>query len=142
MGVVIDISHASDSTAQAAIEASKVPCIASHSGCRKLTPHPRNLPDELIKLLGSTGGVIHVPFAKNFVGDHYKNVVNHVDHIIQLVGSDHIGIGSDLDGAVMASGIKDVRDWKRVVMDELNRRGYSDYVIAKIAGGNTLRIFE
>lgn len=142
LGIYVDVSHASDATIRAAIYLSDKPVIASHSGCRSLKDHPRNLPDDLIKAIAKTGGVIHVPFAKKFIGENWFRVADHIDHIIQLVGPNHVGIGSDLDGADMVSGVLSVADWKRTVMQGLNSMGYGDDLIARIAGENTLRLMD
>lgn len=136
IGVYPDISHSSDKTAEHVLDYSGGPVLATHSGCRSLVDHPRNLTDRLIGLVAETGGLIGVPFATRFV----KNVGDHIDHIVKLVGPDHVGIGSDIDGA--ACLISDVSEWKKVVMDELSARGYTDESIAKIAGGNVLRLFS
>lgn len=142
LNILVDVSHASDETAIAAIECSGSKVIASHSGCRTLLDHPRNLTDDLILRIAVTGGVICVPFAKRFVGDSASGIADHIDHIAQLIGNTyHIGIGSDLDGAVMSEGIT-VADWWRVTGEALEKRGYSSESIENITGLNTLKILR
>ena len=136
----MDVSHGSWDTTNDILIESTLPVIASHSGCRRLVDHPRNLTDDHIRRIAETKGVIHIPFAKRFVGT-WKGVADHIDHVVQTVGyATNVGIGSDLDGAELADGIQDVSDWTRVVIDELALRGYPDTAIANIAGGNTLRV--
>lgn len=143
LDILIDVSHASDETAYLAFAASKKPIIASHSGCRKLLDHPRNLPDHLIWHICESGGVVHIPFARRFVGPKAEGIIYHIDHVVQLLGSTkYVGIGSDMDGAAMVDGVKTAADWWRLTGEALSKRGYSDDVIADITGGNTLRVLE
>jgi membrane dipeptidase len=141
LGVLVDVSHCSDKTAIAAINASVEPVIASHSGCRALVDHPRNLSDELIKAIASTGGLVGVPFVKKFIGPVWSNITEHIDHVAQLVGPEHIAIGSDLDGAVMCMGAETASSWKLNVEYGLAIRGYDDGAVEGIAGGNALKLF-
>lgn len=139
-GVIIDVSHSSDDTAYDVIRHSTKPVMATHSGCRSLVNHPRNLSDELIKEIANTGGLIGVPFVRKFIGEHIDDVAKHIDHIVTLVGPKHVAIGSDLDGAVMIPGIKDVTDWSRVVIGGLKKLGYSSSDIDDISGNNAAKL--
>lgn len=141
LGILVDVSHTSDPTCEDAIDMSTKPVIASHSGCRAIIDHPRNLSNQLIKAIAGGWGMIGVPFARRFIGLTSSGIVNHIDHIVQLVGPLHVGIGSDLDGAVMADGI-DVSDWRKITIDGLSDKGYSDSDIKAIAGGNILRLLD
>ncbi len=140
LGILVDVSHASDLTAHEAIVASRGPVIASHSGCRAVLDHPRNAPDTLIKMLASTGGGIGIPFARRFVGDSVAGFLTHVQHAVGLVGPDHVFIGSDMDGAALFDEFRDVRDWYHIVVDGLAKLKYSDEDIKKIAGENLVRL--
>lgn len=143
VGVIMDVSHVSDQTCRDITELSTKPVIASHSGCRAIVSHPRNLSDELIRRVSDTGGVVHVPFVRQFIGETALGVVAHIEHIVQLLGDTrHVGIGSDLDGAELAFGAEDVSQWWRVTGEALADRGYSGGDIAMITGGNTLRLLE
>jgi len=143
LGILMDVSHGSDATAWAILTEASLPVIASHSGCKELTNHPRNLSDYLLKAIARKKGVICIPFARRFAGSTFRSVVDHVDHVVQTTGSTtYVGIGSDLDGAGLASGIDDVSDWKKVVLDELANRGFSGKCIAAVAGGNILRVLR
>ena len=143
LGVLLDISHASDETAEDVlyVAAQEVPVIASHSGCRAVLDHPRNISDHLMRMVADSGGVIHIPFARRFVGT-FDGVIDHIEHVMMVTGSyEYVGIGSDLDGAAMVEGLEDVSKWSRVG-NALAKRGYGDDVIAAITGRNTLRLLE
>lgn len=139
-GVLVDVSHSSDATVADVLALARKPVIASHSGCRALVNHPRNLTDMQINGIAGTGGMVCVPFARKFVATK-AGVAAHVDHICQVTGTiSRVGIGSDLDGAQMVDGVRGAEDWSAVVVDELSRRGMSDEQIAKVAGGNLLKL--
>ena len=138
-GIFVDLSHASDQTALDVISLSTKPLLATHSGVRSLVDHPRNLSDFLIKEIVATGGLIGVPYASRFVRDA-DGVVEAIDHIANIAGNtDHIGIGSDLDGADTIIG--DVSGWS-AVLEPLSDLGYTADQIADIKGGNFLRLLN
>jgi len=139
-GVLVDVSHASDLTVYDAIAASHKPVIASHSGCRKLLDHPRNLTDTVISQIAATGGLIGVPFVKKFIGS-YGAIIEHIDHIVQLVGIKHAAIGSDIDGAVLVDGAN-MANWKYSFSSGLAKLGYNNDDIAAVAGGNFSRLLS
>ena len=142
-GILMDISHGSEQTAWQVIAECSLPPIASHSGCKELRNHPRNLDDDLLKAIAEKKGIVCVPFATRFVGPTWRCVADHIDHAVQTMGStDYVGVGSDLDGAELADGIDDVSDWKKIILDELDLRGFSGNCIADIAGGNLLRVLR
>lgn len=138
--ITLDISHASDDTAKAILDYASKPVIASHSACRSLVDHPRNVSDELIKLVAKTGGVIGIPFAAKFVGENRSCLIDHIDHVCQVTGSvKHVGIGSDLEGAAMFEGVTSSQ-WSQIVLEQLQaRKNYSNTDIECIAGWNFLR---
>lgn len=142
LGIIMDVSHGSDYTCEDILDTSMEPVIASHSGCRAILDHPRNLPDYLIKEIAAWGGVIHVPFARRFIGPDWIDIHDHINHIVDMVGVGCVGIGSDLDGAAMVDGVGGVEDWSCVLMDELADNGYSDDEVVLITGGNTMRVLE
>lgn len=184
MGMIIDISHVSDSTFYQVIELSKTPVIASHSSCRHFTPgFERNMNDDMIKKLADNGGVIQITFGSYFVhGDYQKKmeemerhlkehnigrwseegkkyfnefvlennvdfgiarlVADHIDHAVNLVGVDHVGLGSDFDGiSVLPDGIIDVSSYP-IIIYELLKKGYAEKDINKICSGNILRVWK
>ncbi len=136
--VLVDVSHTSDLTAYDAIVLSEKPIIASHSGCRKLLDHPRNITDTLIGQIAATGGLIGIPFVKKFIGTR-NAIADHIDHIVQLVGIKHVAVGSDIDGAVMVDGVE-MANWTETVYGGLTKRGYSGADMDAVAGGNFERL--
>lgn len=190
LGMLVDVSHASDETFYDALECSCAPVVATHSCCRALASHPRNMTDDMIRALASKGGVIQINFYPVFLDDgfakvlaesgimsrgeavedafiadpsdiqkrlawyhvqdelmalprpSYKRIVDHIDHAVQIAGIDHVGIGSDFDGIeVTPDGLEDVSRLP-LVFEEMRRRGYSESDIAKVAGGNFLRVMD
>ncbi|MGH9339276.1 MAG: dipeptidase [Acidobacteriota bacterium] len=145
LGIMIDISHASDKTFWDVLETSQAPIIATHSSCRAICPHSRNLSDEMIKALASGGGIIHITFVKDFIGPSpatgWEKIVEHIDHAVSLVGAGHVGLGSDFDGADMPRGMEDAACLPKIT-EALLLRGYSEKDTRKILGENTLRVME
>lgn len=141
--ILVDVSHCNDRSVDDVLSYSTgYPHIASHSGCRKVLFHPRNLIDDHIIGIALGGGMVCVPFASKFVSTK-EGVFAHIDHVCQLTGSTkHVGIGSDIDGAALAHGISGVESWGEVVMDQLSAKGYTDEQVADVAGGNLLRLLE
>ena len=145
LGIVYDVSHLSDSCFWDVVDLKKGPFIASHSNCRAICDHQRNLTDDMIRALADHGGVMGMNFAPAFVDKNRATVerlVDHIDHIVELVGVDYVGLGSDFDGiGSTPEGLEDVTKMPNITR-ELVRRGYSDEDIEKILGGNHLRVFK
>ena len=147
LGMIIDISHTADETVEDVLEASAAPVIASHSCARALCDHPRNLPDELLRKIAAKGGVVQVTIYHGFVdkGDgtplDVKLFCDHVEHIRDVAGVEHVGFGSDFDGGGGLEGINSALEVKNVTK-ELLRRGWSNHDIALFWGGNLLRVWE
>lgn len=153
MGIIIDCAHISDEAFWDVIRYSTKPVVSTHSCCRALASHRRNMTDDMIKALADKGGVIQINFYPVFLSDSYdmasdtgrpsyKAVADHIDHVVKLVGADYVGIGSDFDGIdVTPAGLEDVSK-TGVLFDELRLRGYSESDIEKIAGGNFLRVMR
>jgi len=186
LGMLIDISHVSDSAFYDVLRRTKAPVIASHSSARHFTPGwERNMSDEMIRALAANGGVIMINFGSSFLRGEYQamgdslrrqlraeleaqgidpespegrrwmalqrkrhpigtvaDVADHIDHVVQLVGVDHVGLGSDFDGVfALPAGLQDVSMYPNLVA-ELLRRGYSEEDLEKILGGNLLRVWE
>jgi membrane dipeptidase len=188
MGMLIDLSHVSPDTMRAALEVSQAPVIFSHSGARALVDHPRDVPDDVLRLAAKNGGVVMVNFYPGYVSRarevwdadaaaektrenapplgglyigqperaqaayaaweaaHPKPVVtvamvaDHIDHIRQVAGVNHVGLGSDFDGVPDTPQDLDGVDKFPGVLVELARRGWSDQDLAKVAGANVLRV--
>lgn len=147
LGMMIDVSHASDQAIRDVIACSKAPIIASHSSVRSLYSHPRNLSDELICLVADSGGVIQVAIWTGFLKSKedgkatVADVVDHIDYIVKLVGIDHVGFGSDFDGGGDVVGCEDASGIINITVEML-RRGYSEEAIEKFWGLNFFRVLE
>ncbi len=145
LGVIVDVSHINDEGFRDVMDVARNPVIASHSNSRAVCDHPRNMTDEMIVALADGGGVMGMNFAPSFVHPTAPNVetlVDHVDHIVNLVGPDHVGLGSDFDGIRSTpAGLEDVTKMPGIT-EELLRRGYGEDDVKKILGGNHLRLIK
>jgi membrane dipeptidase len=157
LGMMVDISHVSDETFWDVMRVTTAPVIASHSSCRALTNHSRNMTDEMIRAVGKNGGVVHINFACDFINEDIRkaskaqkkkmratidDVVAHIDHAVKLAGDEAVGIGSDFDGIDCAPlGLEDVSKFPNLTR-VLLERGYTAEQIARIYGGNTLRVMR
>jgi len=145
LGIMIDISHAGKSTFWDVIKHSTKPIIASHCCAKTICNHPRNLTDEQIIALAKNGGVCQICLYQNFLTDlpiaAIENAIEHIKHIINLVGIDHVGIGSDFDGGGEILGCLAANEIINITK-ALIKHGFSDEDISKILGGNFLRVME
>ncbi|MDI3526728.1 MAG: rane dipeptidase [Tenuifilum sp.] len=189
LGMMIDVSHISDSSFYDVLALSKAPVIASHSCARAVCDHPRNLSDEMLRAIAKNGGVVQMCILSDYVkisppnpardsayralrekwnnfrnltpeqekqatSEWYKleeqfpgsratvsDVVDHIDHMVKVMGIDHVGIGTDFDGGGGVEGCRDASEMYHITM-ELIKRGYSDKDIRKIWGENFLRVFR
>ncbi|UCD46041.1 MAG: dipeptidase [Candidatus Bathyarchaeota archaeon] len=145
LGVIVDVSHINDAGFWDVNDISRNPVIASHSNSRAICGHPRNMTDDMIVALADGGGVMGMNFAPSFVhptAPTVETLVNHVDHIVDLVDSDHVGLGSDFDGIRSTPvGLEDVTKMPGIT-EELLRRGYGEDDVKKILGGNHLRLIK
>jgi len=145
LGILVDISHVSKSTMLDATRRSKAPVIASHSSARALFDHPRNMDDEQLLALKENGGVIQIVAFNTYLNAGgpatIKQLVDHIDYVVKLIGIEHVGISSDFGGGGGIDGWNGAGETLNVTM-ELVSRGYSEADIALIWGGNVLRIME
>jgi len=147
LGMLIDVSHLSEIGFWDVIKRSKTPIVVSHSNCYALCPHLRNLKDEQIKALADKDGVIGITFVPDFLTQEkrktsVKDVVKHIDYLVEKVGVDYVGLGSDFDGTGdLPLGLEGV-DKIPNLTEELLDRGYKEREIEKILGGNFLRVFR
>lgn len=143
LGMAVDVSHLADPGFWHVAETAEAPFIASHSNARAVCDHPRNLTDDQIKALAAAGGVMGLNFAPAFVAPEHASLsklVDHLDHVVALVGPEHIGLGSDFDGiGSTPEGLADATAFPRFT-EELVRRGYGDEDIQRFLGGNHLRV--
>lgn len=146
LGMIVDVAHASDQTFNDILECSKVPVLSTHSCCRSLADHPRNMTDDMIRRMADKGGVIQINFYPYFLtttaSASVEDVIRHIDHAVNVGGIEHVGIGTDFDGIeVTPEGLENISRLP-VVFDLLGKRGYSDDQIERIASGNFLRVFR
>jgi len=185
IGMLVDLSHVSPDTMKDAIAESRAPVIFSHSSARALVDHPRNVPDDLLRLLPANGGVVMLNFVPDFISSavwHWSaeksaeearlksfhrnskaevesglkaweaahprplvtvsTVAENIEHVVKVAGYDHVGIGADLDGIPYTpQGLTGVESYPNLFA-ELIRRGWSDENLAKLAGGNVLRVLR
>ena len=144
--VLVDVSHAAESSFYDALELSEYPIIASHSAAYALCPHPRNLKDEQLKALAEQGGVAQVCLYKGFINPDAEkaslsDAIRHINHIVELVGIDHVGIGSDFDGDGELIGCSATNELINITV-RLLEEGYTEAEIGKLWGGNLMRVMR
>lgn len=148
LGMMIDVSHLSDGGFMDVADISKKPFIASHSNCRSLCPHQRNLTDEMIKVLAEKGGVAGLNFGPEFLNENMECkdstielMLKHISRMVDIGGIECVALGSDFDGIggnMEVSGV----DKMQLIFDRLAREGYSGAQIEKIAYQNALRVIR
>lgn len=151
IGMMLDVSHINEPGFWDIIERTKSPVIATHSNCKALCDHHRNLTDDQIRALADKGGVIHLSYCGGFIKQgvtrdnisevSLDNWLDHLDHAVKLVGPDHVGLGSDFDGGCGFPGLDNATKIPNITRGMV-ARGYSDDDIEKILGGNFLRVFK
>jgi membrane dipeptidase len=192
LGMIVDVSHVSDKTFHDVLAVSKAPVFASHSNCRALCDHPRNMSDAMIRELAAKGGIIQINFHIGFLSQEFRNaeradpkinqaialevqkrcgnkegcqliegdritreyveagklprvewtkIIDHIDHAVKIAGIDHVGIGSDFDGANMPFGMEDASMLPKIT-NALLQKGYTEGDVKKILGENTLRLMS
>jgi membrane dipeptidase len=190
--MMVDISHVSDKTFYDALAVTTAPVIASHSSCRAIANHPRNMTDDMLRALAKNGGVVMINYHAAFLSEEFRvasekksgnvvtsmaamskkcggneacttmeseridheamakgelpkvsweKIIEHIDHAVKVAGADHVGLGSDFDGATMPLGMEDASKLPKIT-EALLKKGYSEQDITKILGGNILRVME
>ena len=145
LGIMVDLSHAGEKSFYDALEISKTPIVCSHSSCRSLCDHPRNLTDDQMRALAQQGGVMQVTLYNGFLikdGEAtLDDAMRHIDHAIEVMGIDHVGLGTDFDGDGGIRGLASSSELMNYTR-ELLKRHYSETDIQKLWGGNFLRIMR
>lgn len=146
LGIMIDVSHASEGTFWEVIKESKRPIIASHSSARALCDHDRNLTDEQLRALAQNGGVAQLCLLDAYIHKDRSvatvcDAANHLDHMIKVAGIDHVGVGTDFDGGGGLRGCKGDNDLINLTI-KMIEKGYTEEDLKKIWGGNLLRVMK
>ena len=143
LGMLIDLSHAAESTFYEVLERSQRPVACTHSSARALCNHPRNLTDDQLRALAQQGGVAQATFYPGFLREDeqatVEDAVRHILHMIDIAGIDHVGIGSDFDGDGGVPGLASAADMVHLTR-RLQAEGLTDDNLRKLWGANFLRI--
>jgi membrane dipeptidase len=165
LGIIVDVSHASDQTARDILSVVTRPVVASHSNARALREHARNMPDEILRAVAETGGVVGVTAVPGFIGDQPATVgawVDHLEHVVQVAGIEHVGVGADFIQHVEEMGATlEMATWGPdwgprlppfegmsapehlpALTAELLRRGFSEADMTRVFHGNYFRVFR
>jgi microsomal dipeptidase-like Zn-dependent dipeptidase len=145
LGIMVDLSHAGEKSFYDALDISATPIVCSHSSSRALCDHPRNLTDDQMRALAAKGGVAQTTIYNGFLKKDGEatilDVMAHLDHAIQVMGIDHVGLGTDFDGDGGVRGLASSSELLNFTRQLLVRR-YSEADIQKIWGGNFLRVMS
>lgn len=146
LGMLIDVSHLSDGGFWDALKYSKAPVVASHSNCRTLCEHPRNLSDEMIKALADKGGIAGINLYPYFINKNgvarAEDIADHIVYMYQIGGEDVIAIGTDFDG--FDEGEFEIAHMgeMRKLYDVVKRRGFTERQMEKFWNGNAMRVMK
>ncbi|MBW6397062.1 dipeptidase [Roseomonas sp. HJA6] len=150
LGMLVDVSHSAKTTMMQAAELSQVPIVATHSCCKALCDHPRNLDDEQLDMLRATGGLVQITALDGFLRPTppggkspatVKDMIDHVDYAVSRIGIDHVGLSSDFDGGGGIPGWGDASQTMNVTA-ELIARGYGAREIDLLWSGNFRRLMR
>ncbi len=145
LGILVDLSHGGEKSFYDALEISKTPIVCSHSSCRALCDHQRNLTDDQMRALARKGGVAHITLYPGFLRKDDEatilDALQHLQHAISIMGIEHVGLGTDFDGDGGVPGLADSSELLNFTRHLLRRR-YTDEDIEKIWGGNWLRLMR
>ena len=144
-GVMVDLSHAAEKSFYDALDISATPIVCSHSNCKSLCDHPRNLTDDQLRKLAQKGGVAQITLYHGFVCKDGEatilDAMKHLEHAISIMGIDHVGLGTDFDGDGGIRGLANSSELMNFTIELMHRR-YSIEDMEKIWGGNWLRVMK
>jgi len=149
MGILVDLSHLNEKGFWDVASLSKAPLVATHSGAHALCPSPRNLTDDQLKAIGESGGMVGVNFGRGFLRKDgmadkrttVREIARHVVHIVEKIGVDHVGLGSDFDGTQVPQDMKDVAGLPKL-LDALQELGVKGKDLRKVAYRNWIRVLK
>lgn len=148
LGMLIDVSHLSDGGFYDVADICRGPFVASHSNCRTLCPHPRNLTDDMIRIVGDKGGVIGVNFGPQFLEQkkdgntsRIEAILAHINHLIQTGGEDCAALGTDFDG-IQGEFEVGSPDKMQLLFEAMEKKGMTGSQIEKVAYKNVERVIR
>lgn len=149
LGIMLDMSHLNEKGFWNVVETSDAPIVATHSNAYEVCPHARNLTDDQLRTIGQSDGMVGLNFATGFLRPDgqmkpdtpLENMLRHLDHMISLAGEDHVGLGSDFDGATVPEDIGDISGLPNL-RAAMVAHGYDDALIEKLCFGNWLRVLK
>jgi microsomal dipeptidase-like Zn-dependent dipeptidase len=145
VGMMVDLSHGGEQSFWNALEISRLPIVCTHSSCRAICNHPRNLTDDQLKALAAAGGVCQITLYNGFLREDGRativDAMQHLQHAVNLVGVEHVGLGTDFDGDGGVPGLADASELINFTR-RLLRLNFKEEEIKMIWGGNFLRVME
>jgi membrane dipeptidase len=147
LGILVDVSHLNEAGFWDVAELTQAPLVATHSNAHAICASTRNLTDRQLDAIGASGGVAGINFAVMFLredgtsdpGTPLEQIVRHIDYVATRIGIDHVGFGSDFDGAEIPDALGGIVGLPKLV-EALRRAGHDDESLAKITHGNWLRV--
>ena len=147
--IMLDLSHLNEAGFWDVAGLSDAPLVATHSNAHAVTPSTRNLTDRQLAAIRDSGGMVGLNYATSFLRRDgrqspemgWEDVLAHMDHLLSILGEDHVGLGSDFDGATVPQGIGDVVG-QQALLEAFRAHGYGEALIAKIAHENWFRVLE
>ncbi|MED5305721.1 MAG: dipeptidase, partial [Pseudomonadota bacterium] len=149
LGILIDLSHMNEAGFWDVASLSAAPLIATHSNAHAVCPHARNLTDNQLRAIADSGGMVGLNFATAFLRPDgkmlpevpFEVMMRHLDHMLGILGEDHVGLGSDYDGAIVPEQLRTAAELPNLV-EALRSNGYGEALVEKLCTGNWLRALD